>query len=143
MKPMLTCRNLGTMLTNGGSSLALLFSSDHTVYLTMAPASSAPSNFSSPLSLEQNGRSQIICRLVSHFKVKQQLSSQLSPSAISRPCARELEIEQNFRMDQGFTSLPIYCDDNFPDHLSHMSACNRCEHKLQVQDRLSPAVTLF
>lgn len=95
MKPVLTCRYLGTMLTNGGSSLALLFSSDHVVYLTTPPASAAPSNFSSLPSLKQDGRSQIICGLVSHFKVKQQLSSQLSHSGISRPSAREVEIEHN------------------------------------------------
>lgn len=98
MKPILTCRYLGTLLTNGSSSLAVLFSSDHIVYLAVAPASAAPSNFSSVLSLRQVGRSQIIRRLVSHFKVKQQLSSQLFHSGAFRPYARELEIEQNYRM---------------------------------------------
>lgn len=96
MKPILTCKYLGTMLTNGCCSLAVLFSSDHIVYLAMAPASPVPSNFSSPLSLRQIGRGQIIWRLVSHFKVKQQLSSQLFHSGIFRPYPRELEIEQNY-----------------------------------------------
>lgn len=122
MKPILICRYLGTMLTNGSSSLALLFSSDHIVYLAMAPASAAPSNFSSLPSLRQVGRSQIICRLVSHFKVKQQLSSQLFHSDIFRPYTGELEIEQNYRMDWPLTSSPIY-DNNFPDHLGNISAC--------------------
>lgn len=120
-----THRYLGTMLTNGGSSLAVLFSSDHIVCLATPPASAAPSNFNSPLSLRQVGRSQIICRLGSHFKVKQQRSSPSFHSGILRPYAREVEIEQNYRMDQPFTSPPIYLDNNFPAHLVHTSACKQ------------------
>lgn len=125
MKPILTCRYHGTMLTNGSSSPAVLFSSDHIVYLAMAPASASPSNFSSPLSLRQVGRSQIICTLVSHFKVKQQLSAQLFHSGIFRPYAGELEIEQNYGTDWPLTSSPIYLDNNYPDHLGNTSACKQ------------------
>lgn len=64
MKPILTRRYLRTMLTNGSSRLALLFSSDHIVYLATAPVLATPSNLSSLLSLRQVGRSQIIFRLV-------------------------------------------------------------------------------
>ena len=113
---------LGTMLTNGSSSLAVPFSSDHVVYLAVAPASAAPSNFSSPPSLRQVGRSQIICRLVSHFKVKQQLRSQLFRRGIFRPYSGELEIEQNYGMDWPLTSSPIYLHNNCPDHLGNTSA---------------------
>lgn len=123
MKPTLTCRYLGTMLTNGSSSLALLFSSDHFVYLAMAPASAVPSNYSSLRSLILAGRSQIICTLVSHFKVKQNLSSQLFHSGIFRPYAGELEIGQNYRMDWTLTSSPIYLDTNCPGHLGNTAAC--------------------
>lgn len=130
MKPTLTCRYLGTMLTNGSSSLAVLFSSDHIVYLATAPASAAPSNFNSLLSLRQVGRSQIICRLASRFKVKQQLCSQLFRSGIFRPYTGELEIEQNYRMDWPLTSSPIYLDNNCPDHLAcKHSAVPSSEHK--------------
>lgn len=122
MKPILTCRYLGTMLTNGSRSPAVLFSSDHVVCLAVAPASAAPSNFSGVLSLRQVGRSQIICRLVSHSKVKQQLSSQLFRSGIFRPYAGELEIEQNYRMDWPLTSSPIYLDNNCPAHLGNTAA---------------------
>lgn len=98
MKPILTCRYHRTLLTNGTCSLTVLFSSDHIVYLAMVPASAAPSNFGSVLSLRQVGRSQIIRRLVSHIKVKQQLSSQLFYSGIFRSYAGELEKEQNYTM---------------------------------------------
>lgn len=125
MKLVLTCRYLGTMLTNGCSSLAVLLSSHHIVYLPVAPASAAPSNFSSPLSLRQVGRSQIIWRLVSHFKVKQQLSPQLFHSGIFRPYTRELEIEQIYRMDWPLTSSPIYSDNNCLDHHGHTSVCEQ------------------
>ncbi len=125
MKLILTCRYLGTMLTNGSNSQAVLFLSDHIVYLAMAPASAAPSDFRSPLSLRQVGRSQIICRLVSHFKVKQQLSSQLFHSGIFRPYTGGLEIEQNYRLDWPLTSSPIYLDNNCPDHPGSRSACKQ------------------
>lgn len=98
------------------------FSSDHIVYLAMAAASAAPSNFSRPLSLRRVGRSQIICTLVSHFKVKQQLSSQLFHRGIFRLYTGGLEIEQNYGTDWPLTYSPIYLDINCPDHLGNTSA---------------------
>lgn len=70
-------------------------SSQHTGYLALAPASATRSNFSRLLFLRQVCRSQIICRVVSHFKVKQHPSSRLSLGDVSKPHSRELEIEQN------------------------------------------------
>lgn len=132
MKPTLTCRNLGTMLTNGSSSLAVLFSSDHIVYLTLAPASAAPSNFSNLLSLRQEGSSQIIWGVVMHFKVKQQLSAQLFHCGIFRPHAKELEVEQNYRMGGPLTSSPIYLD-NCPNHLGNASGRKQSAVSLSEQ----------
>ena len=126
MKPALTCRYLATVLTNGGRSPAVLFSSDHIVCLATPPASAAPSNFSSPLSLRRGGRSQIICRRVSYLKVKeQQRSSPLLHGGIFRPYARELEIEQSYWRDQPLNSPLIYLDNNLPDHLANASACKQ------------------
>lgn len=125
MKLVLTCKYLGTMLTNGCSRLAVLLSSHHIVYLAMAPASAAPSNFSCLLSLRQIGRSQIIWRMVSHFKVKQQLSPQLLHSGIFRPYTGGLEMEQIYRMDWPLTSLPICRDNNCPDLHGHTSVCEQ------------------
>lgn len=84
-KPYSSADNMEHKWQSGSSRLSVLFSSDHVVYLAMAPASAAPSNFSSVLSLRQIGRSQIICGLVSHFKAKQQLRSQLFPCDMFRP----------------------------------------------------------
>lgn len=83
---------------------------------------SCPIKFQCPLSLRQVGRSQIISRMVSLFKVKQQLSSQLFHSGIFRAYARGLEIEQNYRMDWPLTSSPIYLTNNCPDHLGNTFA---------------------
>lgn len=106
-------------------SLAVPFSSNHVVYLTSAPAPAAPSNFSNLLSLRQVGRSQIIHRMFSHFKVKQQPSTQLFHCGIFRPYAGELEIEQSYRLDRPHTSSPIYLDNYCTDHLGNTSACKQ------------------
>lgn len=96
MKPTLTCRYLGTMLTNESSSRPVLLSSDPIVYLTEAPASATPSNFICTLPLKQ-----VSWRLVQngHFKVKQQLKSHSFRCGIFMSRAGELEIGRRYQME--------------------------------------------
>lgn len=103
----------------GAAARLCLFSSDLLVYLLMAPASAAPSFFSSPLSLRQV--SHIICTLVSHFKVNQQLRA-LNYSTVAYSGLTEL----NYRLDWPHTSSPIYLDNNCPNNLDNTSACKQC-----------------
>lgn len=87
---------------------------------------SCPITIQQPAVLEASlGRSQIMCRLVIGFKVKQQLSSQLFHRGIFRPNAGELEIGQNYGMDWPRASSPIYLHHDCLNHLGNTSACTQ------------------